>query len=113
MLLHRLMQEIKQREDAAVLAAQVYQEKFLKLADCPVSPRIQALKDYRDRKEAAENLKRERGKEKLPVPPSSNVEGQRVLGEAFCINRLDSIRQSIGWQCEAQGLHERCRSGYP
>jgi hypothetical protein len=24
------------------------------------------------------------------------VEGQRVLGEAFCINRLDSIRQLVG-----------------
>ncbi len=45
---------------------------------------------------ATENLKRERGKEKLPAPPSSNVEGQRVLGEAFCISRLDSIRQLVG-----------------
>ena len=31
-----------------------------------------------------------------PAPPNNNVEGQRVLREAFCINRLDSIRQMVG-----------------
>jgi hypothetical protein len=66
------------------------------LGDYSLLPRTQALKDDRDRQQAAENLTREGGKEKLPAPPSSNVEVQRVLGEAFCINRLDSIRQLVG-----------------
>ncbi len=74
------------------------------MGDRPSSPntqalkeyRVQALKDVQERKEAAANLKRNREKEKLPAPLVSNAEGQRVLGEAFCINRLDSIRQMVG-----------------
>ncbi len=49
-----------------------------------------------ERKEAAEERRRNKRKEKLPAPSSSDVEGQRVLTEAFCINRLDSIRQMVG-----------------
>ncbi len=49
-----------------------------------------------ERKEAAEERRRSRKREKLPAPSSSDVEGQRVLTEAFCINRLDSIRQMVG-----------------
>ena len=75
-----------------------------KLGDCPTSPTTQALQVYQDnaskdiqgRKEAAEERRRNRKKEKLPAPSSGNVEGQRVLTEAFCINRLDSIRQMVG-----------------
>jgi hypothetical protein len=55
----RSWQEIKQRKDAAAQAAQAYLDKFDKLGVCSSSPRTQALKDDRDRKEAAENLKRE------------------------------------------------------
>ncbi len=75
-----------------------------KLGVCPTSPTTQALQEYQDkaskdiqeRKEAAEERRRNRKKEKLPAPSSSIVEGQRVLTEAFCINRLDSIRQMVG-----------------
>jgi hypothetical protein len=58
-----------------------------KLGDCPTSPTTQALqvyqdnasKDIQERKEAAEERKRNKKREKLPAPSSSNVEGQRVL----------------------------------
>jgi hypothetical protein len=97
-------EERKQQQEEVARAAQVYMDKFEKLADCPLSPNTQALKDYRDkalkdnqeRKEAAEKLRRIREKEKPPAPLISNVEGQRVLREAFCINRLDSIRRMVG-----------------
>jgi hypothetical protein len=70
----------------------------------PASPTTQALQDYhhaaakdlQERKEAAEERRRNKSMEKLPAPSSSDVEGQRVLTEAFCINRLDSIRQVVG-----------------
>jgi hypothetical protein len=70
----------------------------------PISPTTQALQEYQDnvlkdiqeRKDAAEERRRSRRKEKLPSPSSSDVEGQRVLTEAFCINRLDIIRQMVG-----------------
>jgi hypothetical protein len=42
------------------------------------------------------NREKKEAKEKIPAPPSSNVEGQRVLSEAFCINRLKEIRQLAG-----------------
>ena len=70
----------------------------------PASPTTQALQEYhnkaakdlQERKEAAEERRKNKNKEKLPAPSSSDVEGQRVLTEAFCINRLDSIRQMVG-----------------
>jgi hypothetical protein len=70
----------------------------------PTSPTTQALQEYHDtaakdlqeRKEAAEERRRNKRKEKLPALSSSDVEGQRVLTEAFCINRLESIRQMVG-----------------
>ncbi len=108
----RSYEEGKQRQEEIVQAAQVYMDTFEKLGNCPTSPNTQALEDYRvkalkdvqESKEAAENLKRNREKEKLPAPPSSNVEGQRVLREAFCINKLDSIRQMVGNSKLAQSL---------
>ncbi len=95
-------EEVVQRGRVTAQATQAYLDKFEKLGDCPTSPSTQALKDDRDRKLAAEKLKGEKEKERLPEPPNNTVEGQRVLREAFCINRLDSIRQMV-----------RQRSQYP
>jgi uncharacterized protein YoxC len=62
------------------------------LGDCPLSPRTQALKDAQnariERDLAEANRIRELSQEKLPA--------QRVLSEAFCINRLDRIRKLAG-----------------
>ncbi len=71
----RSWEESRQRKEAAARAAQAYQEKYDKLGDCPLSPRTQALKDDRDRQEAAANLKREGAKEKLQHLQAAMLKG--------------------------------------
>ncbi len=92
----RSWEERRQLRETTAQAAKAYREKYDKLGDCPLSPRTQALKNDRDCQETEANRKEEGAQEKLPAPPGSNVVGQRVLSEAFCVNRLKEIRQLAG-----------------
>ena len=99
-------EESRQLREEYARAAKNYQEKWDKLGDCPLSPRTQALKDARivriERVLAKANCNKEESQEKLPA--------QRVLSEAFCINRLDRIRKLAGNERLKDFIHKRLES---
>ncbi len=87
--------------EAAALRTKAYQEQMDKLMDdSPLSPKSQALRTKRMAKveiDLAEAKRfREQSQERPLAPPGNDFIGQRVLGEAFCINRLEEIRQFAG-----------------
>ncbi len=102
----RTPEESRQLAESTARAAKIYQEKLDELGDCPLSPRTQALKDARnariERVLAEANRFREQSQEKFPA--------QRVLSEAFCINRLDRIRKLAGNERLKDFIHKRLES---
>jgi hypothetical protein len=89
------------RSEANAMQIKSYQEKEDKMrGDLPLSPKSQEIRTKRmvraERDLAAAKRYREQSQERLSVPPANNVNGQRVLTETFCINRLEDIRQFAG-----------------
>ncbi len=89
------------RREAYALRTKEYQESLDKMNSADsLSPKSQAWRTKRlamaERDLAEAKRFREQAQERLLAPPGNNLSGQRLLGEAFCINRLEEICQFAG-----------------